>query len=252
MSEISYWLRLKRPNPLVRSSYCDGLVLKYILEIPAVSGTRSNSQEILSSFSVYEVYRDCSLQDWYEIEVSTGVGMGVGVGVGLGVGVGVCVSVRTGVAAGVDVGPNEGVAVGLCVGVGFGVGTDIGVGIAVGITIEVGVGVASLVASSRASAVGTMSRVGVGMAVGNLAFPSDVTTVSGLIVGSGDGAGAGVGFATLVCDGTSVVFGAGAPPVQASPMTPEVNNINTKDRSRMCPTAGFILLFYQSWGTTLS
>ena len=90
------------------------------------------------------------------------------------------------------------------------------------------------------------------MAVGNLAFPTDVTTVSGLIVGSGVGVGAGVGFATLVCDGTSVVFGAGAPPVQASPMTPEVNNINTKDRSRMCPTADFILLFYQSWGTTLS
>ena len=81
------------------------------------------------------------------------------------------------------------------------------------------------------------------MGVGNLAFPADVTTVSGLIVGSEVGAGAGVGFATLVCDGTSVGFGAGAPPVQASPMTPEVNNINTKDRSRMCLTVVFILLF---------
>ena len=179
------------------------------------------------------------MQDWYGIEVSTGVGIGVGVGLGVGVRVGA------------GVGSNEGVAVGLCVDVGFGVGTDIGISVVVGITIEVGVGLASLVASSCASAAGTMSRVGVGMAVGNLAFPWDVTTVLGLIVGSGVGVRAGVGFATLVCDGTSVGFGSGAPPVQASPMTPEVNNINTKDRSRTCPTADFILPFYQMGITML-
>ena len=90
------------------------------------------------------------------------------------------------------------------------------------------------------------------MAVGNLAFPTDVTTVSGLIVGSGVGVGAGVGFATLVCDGTSVGVGVGAGPAQAGPMTTEVNSINTKDRSRMGPPADFILPFYQTRITKLS
>ena len=90
------------------------------------------------------------------------------------------------------------------------------------------------------------------MGVGNLAFPADVTTVSGLIVGSEVGAGAGVGFATLVCDGTSVGAGAVAGVVQATAMMPEISSINTKDRSRTCSTVVFTLLFYQSLATTVS
>jgi len=76
-----------------------------------------------------------------------------------------------------------------------------------------------------------MSGIGVGVTVGNAAFTLATTVASILIVGAGVAVGTGVG------------VGAGACVAQASPMIPEVNNINIKDRSRMCSMGGFIAPF---------
>ena len=85
-----------------------------------------------------------------------------------------------------------------------------------------------------------MSGVGIGVIVGNAACTMATTVASILIVGAAVGVG------------TGVVVGTGACVAQASPMMPKVSSINTKDRSCMCPTGGFIAPFYQSRVTTLS
>ena len=72
------------------------------------------------------------------------------------------------------------------------------------------------------------------MTVGNAAFTKKETVASILIVGAGLGVGAGVAV------GTSVGVGAGACVAQASAMMPEASSINTKDRSCMYPTGGFV------------
>ena len=76
-----------------------------------------------------------------------------------------------------------------------------------------------------------MSGVGVGVTVGNAACTMAATVASMLIVGAG------------VVVGTGVGVGTGACVVQASAMMPDVSSINTKDRSCMCPTGGFISPF---------
>ena len=70
-----------------------------------------------------------------------------------------------------------------------------------------------------------MSGVGIGAIVGNAAFTMATTVASILIVGA------------------AVGVGTGACVAQASPMMPMVSSINTKDRSSMCPTGGFIAPF---------
>ena len=90
------------------------------------------------------------------------------------------------------------------------------------------------------------------MAIGDLAFSTEATVASALIFASGVGVGTGVGCRTLVGIGTIVGVGTVAGVVQATAVMPEISSINTKDRSRMCLTVVFILLFYQSWVTNLS
>ena len=82
-----------------------------------------------------------------------------------------------------------------------------------------------------------MSGIGVGVTVDNAAFTMAATVASISTVGAGLGVGAGVAV------GTSVGVGIGACVAQASAMMPEASSINTKDRSCMCPTGGFIAPF---------